>query len=180
MAAVMKDFLEIVRDLALRDGKSTSDGELLLAYLHRRDEPAMSALVRRHSAMVWGVCRRILGVGQDAEDAFQATFLVLTKKAADIRAPEKVANWLYGVAQQTAARMRSLRAQRGNRERQVDVMPERAVANEVIWKEIEPWLDEELSRLPEKYRTLIVLCDLQEKPRSAVANQLGCPEGTVA
>ena len=130
--------------------------------------------------MIWGVCHRLLGVGQDARMPFKPLFLVFVKKAACIRDPEKVANWLYGVAQQTSVRMRALRAKRGNRERQVDVLPDRAEGSPPMWHDIKPLLDEELSRLPEKYRTLIVLCDLQEKPRSAVARQLGCPEGTVA
>lgn len=176
----MRDFLAGLRQLALCDDDGLSDGTLLETYVQSRDEPALSALVRRHSTMVWGVCRRVLGGGQDAEDAFQTTFVVLVRKAASIRDRTKVANWLYGVAQQTAVRMRALRAKQGAREKQVGAMPEGFQFEQQLCNDLTPILDEELGRLPDKYRTLIVLCDLEEKSRSEVARQLGCPEGTVA
>src|SRR5262245_29339830 len=81
----------------LRDGAGLTDGQLLEAYISRRDEAALSALVQRHGPMVWGVCRRVLANYHDAEDAFQATFLVLVRKATSVRPTEMVANWLYGV-----------------------------------------------------------------------------------
>src|SRR5205807_7920816 len=86
----------------LRDGAGLTDGQLLEDYLSRRDEAALAVLVRRHAPMVWGVCRRVLPSYHDAEDAFQATFLVLLRRAASIAPPELVGNWLYGVAHQTA------------------------------------------------------------------------------
>src|SRR6516164_3393719 len=108
----------------LRDAAGLTDGQLLRDYLSRRDEAALAALVQRHSPMVWGVCRRVLPNHHDAEDAFQATFLVLVRKAASIVPREMVANWLYGVAHQTALKARATAARRKGRERQVTEMPE--------------------------------------------------------
>jgi RNA polymerase sigma factor (sigma-70 family) len=129
--------------------------------------------------MVWGVCRRLLP-HHDAEDAFQATFLVLVRKAASIRQRDIVANWLYGVAHQTALHSRRTTARRRTRERQVMPMPEPAVAEPDLWHDLQPLLDQELAHLPDKYRVAIVLCDLEGKSRKEAARQLGCPEGTLA
>src|SRR5262245_28301802 len=96
-----------------RDGAGRTDGELLTHFLSRRDEDALAALVGRHAPMVWGVCRRVLRNPHDAEDAFQATFLVLVQKAAAVVPREMVANWLHGVARQTAVRLRAAAAKRG-------------------------------------------------------------------
>src|SRR5262249_26834949 len=104
------------------EGGGLTDGELLARFLRSRDEDALAALVRKHARMLWGVCRRLLHQ-HDAEDAFQATFLVLVRKAADVPR-EAVANWLYGVARQTAVRLRATAAKRGRREMQVVDMPE--------------------------------------------------------
>src|SRR5260370_19603113 len=90
------------RAMFLREGAGLTDGQLLEDYLSRRDEAALAALVRRHGPMVWGACRRVLRNWHDAEDAFQATFLVFVRKAPSIASPELLANWLYGVAPQTA------------------------------------------------------------------------------
>src|SRR5262249_12024190 len=105
-----------------RDGAGLTDGQLLGEYVEHRDEAAFAALVRPHGPMVWGLCRRILRHHQDAEDAFQATFLVLVRKAASVRPRELVANWLYGVAHQTALKARATAARRRARVRQVAVM----------------------------------------------------------
>src|SRR2546422_7973044 len=129
--------------------------------------------------MVWGVCRRVLSSYHDAEDAFQATFLVLVRRAASIVSPTLVANWLYGVAHQTAMKARSTVGKRKVRERQVTDMPEPAVAEQDLWNDLQPLLDQELSRLPDIYRVVIVLCDLEGKTRNEAARQLGLPEGTV-
>jgi RNA polymerase sigma factor (sigma-70 family) len=168
------------RTVLLCEGAALTDRQLLEDYLIRRDEAALAALVRRHGPMVWGVCRRVLGNYHDAEDAFQATFLVFVRKAASIASRELVAHWLYGVAYQTARKARATAAKRGARERQAVEMPEPAAARPDPWDDLQPMLDQELSRLPEKYRVPIVLCDLEGKTRKEAAQQLGCPEGTVA
>jgi RNA polymerase sigma factor (sigma-70 family) len=168
------------RAVLVRDGAGLTDGQLLSDYLGRRDEAALAALVRRHGPMVWGVCRRALRNYHDAEDAFQATFLVLVRKAASIASRELLANWLYGVAYQTGLKARATAARRGARERQVTNMPEAGVIEQDLWHDVLPLLDQELSRLPDKYRVPIVLCDLEGKTRREAARQLGCPEGTVA
>jgi RNA polymerase sigma factor (sigma-70 family) len=154
-----------------------TDGELLARFLRSRDEDALAALVRRHAPMVWGVCHRLLN-HHDAEDAFQATFLVLVRKAADVRG-QTVANWLYGVARQTAVRLRATAAKRRRRETQVVNMPEPTVP-EVRDADLQRVVDEELSRLPDHYRGVIVLCDLEGMTRKEAARQLGIPEGSVA
>src|SRR5215472_5358117 len=111
------------RTVLLRDGAGLTDGQLLEDFLSRREEAALAALVYRHGPMVWGVCRRVLRNYHDAEDAFQATFLVLVRKASSIASPELLANWLYGVAHQTALKARATTAKRRSREGQVMKMP---------------------------------------------------------
>jgi RNA polymerase sigma factor (sigma-70 family) len=128
--------------------------------------------------MVWGVCCRLLPRHHDAEDAFQATFLVLVRKAADVPG-QAVANWLYGVARQTAVRVRATAAKRGRRETQAVAMPEPTAA-EVRDADLQSVLDEELGRLPGHYRGVIVLCDLEGMTRKEAARQLAIPEGSVA
>lgn len=173
--------IQHLRRIVLRkDGADLTDAQLLEEYLSRREEAALAALVRRHGPMVWGVCRRILSNYHDAEDAFQATFLVLVRKAAAIASPELLANWLYGVAHQTALKARAMAAKRRTRERQVKEMPEPAARENDLWSDLQPLLDHELSRLSDKYRSAIVLCDLEGKTRKEAARQLGVPEGTVA
>src|SRR5439155_20862509 len=101
-----------------------TDGQLLDRYVRSREEAAFASLVRRHGPMVWGVCRRVLRGHQDVEDAFQATFLVLVRKAASVVPREMVANWLDGVARQMSLKARTMAAKRRARERQVAVVPE--------------------------------------------------------
>ncbi len=156
-----------------------TDGQLLGCFLDHRDEAAFATIVKRHGPMVWGVCRRLLP-HHDAEDAFQATFLVLVRKAASIEPREMVANWLYGVAHRTALHSRRTTARWRTRERQVTQVPEPAVAEQDHWHDLQPLFDQELARLPDKYRVAIVLCDLEGKTRNEAARLLGCPEGTLA
>jgi RNA polymerase sigma factor (sigma-70 family) len=169
---------KVVEHLWLADAGLT-DGQLLTRFLDLREEPAFAALVRRHGPMVLGVCRRVLSHAEDAEDAFQATFLVLARKAASVNKREAVASFLYGVAYRTALRAREQAARRRTTERQVVQMPEPAVAPAEAqdWR---PVLDRELSRLPAKYQSAIVLCDLEGKTRREAAGQLGLREGTLA
>jgi RNA polymerase sigma factor (sigma-70 family) len=162
------------------EGAGLSDGQLLDSYVRSREESAFAALVHRHGPMVWGVCRRVLRSHQDAEDAFQATFLVLVRKASAVVPREMVANWLYGVAHQTALKARTTTTKRQAREKQVHEMPERAVEQQALGDDLQPLLDQELSRLPDKYRAVIVLCDLQGKTRKEAARHFRLPEGTVA
>jgi RNA polymerase sigma factor (sigma-70 family) len=171
-----------LRRSALRqDGAARTDAELLEAFLRGRDGLALEVLVRRHAPMVWGVCRRALA-HHDAEDAFQATFLVLVRKAASIHSRELLPNWLYRVACQTARKARQRAAKRCAREKQVRVMPEppRGPHDDGAGPELRALLDEELSRLPEKYRVAVVLCDVEGSTRHDAARQLHLPVGTVA
>ncbi len=158
---------------------SASDGQLLARFVSGGDEEAFAALVRRHGAMVLGVARRILGHDQDAEDAFQATFLVLARKAGSVVKRESVASWLHGVACRTAMEARAANARRRARERRLDAAPPPTVRppEPQDWR---PLLDRELSRLSEKYRAAVVLCDLEGRPRKEAARQLGVPEGTLS
>jgi RNA polymerase sigma factor (sigma-70 family) len=167
-----------LRGLALRqDADGVTDRQLLHDFLTRRDEAAFAALVRRHGPMVLGVCKRVLGSAHDAEDAFQATFLVLVKKAGSVRPPRKVGSWLHGVAYRTALHARTAAARRRAKERQ---MAAAEVRDDDPCRDLLPLLDEELGRLPERYRLPLVLCELEGKTRKEAARQLGWPEGTVA
>ncbi len=156
-----------------------SDGQLLDCFLLHQEPAAFELLVLRHGPMVLGVCRRILGNSHDAEDAFQATFLVLVRKGAGILPRDKVACWLYGVASRTASKARTLAARRRLREqshrpaKSVEPAPE-------LDSQLGTLLQQELARLPERYRDPILLCDLQEKSRQEAALQLGLPEGTLS
>jgi RNA polymerase sigma factor (sigma-70 family) len=169
-----------VRRVALRQGgASLSDGEMLGRYVRHRDEAAFEALVRRYGPMVLGVCRRVLGNDADADDAFQATFLVLVRKAAAVVPRALVGNWLYGVARNTARKAKAMSGKRQAKERHAgELAGARRPAPEA--GELHAALDEELGRLPEKYRTPIVLCDLGGRTLREAARQLGWPQGTVA
>src|ERR1700694_4850326 len=125
------------RTVFLRVGAGQTDGQLLGDFLSPRDEAALAALVWRYGPMVWGVCRRVLRNHHDAEDAFQATFLVLVRKAASIHPREMVSKWLYGVARQTALKARATAAKRRARERQVADMPEPPVEPD-LWSDLRP------------------------------------------
>ena len=173
-----------VRDLQTLFGMGVmgtlSDEQLLDRFVDRREGAVFEAIVRRHGPMVWGVCRRVLRDHHDAEDAFQATFLVLARKVASIMPRERLGNWLYGVAYQTATKARAMRAKRWAREGQVPDMPEPMAVPDNRRDDLAEALDRELSGLPEKYRTPIILCDLEGWTHQEAASQLGWPIGTVS
>ncbi len=181
MAHPIQVFLKSIRRTALlQESREQSDAQLLERFVGG-DGVALEMLVRRHALMVWGVCSRTLTHHDAAEDAFQATFLVLLRKAGSICPREQLANWLYGVAYKTACKARQTAAKRYAREKQVDTMPEPATEphNDGFGADLHALLDEELSRLPEKYRIAVVLCDVEGNTRHEAAEQLHLPEGTV-
>lgn len=167
----MTHLAAIVRLVAIEERR---DGDLLLAFLHRRDEAAFAELIRRHGPMVWGVCRRSLPDAADAEDAFQAAFLVLVRKAHQLTRQATVGPWLYRVAAWTSRNLRRKNARRMSR-----TVPLSDVPN-VVPREPGFDLDAALLALPEKYRTPLVLCHLIGLSRREAALHLGCPEGTLS
>jgi RNA polymerase sigma factor (sigma-70 family) len=159
------------------------DEQLLERFLARRDESAEDAfaeLVRRHGPMVLAVCRRVLRDAHEAEDAFQATFLVLSRKAASVMRREKVASWLYGVAVRTAGQARDRAARRRARERRVSAPIRVYPPDDGPPDELRDILDEELARLPDRHRGPVVLCELEGLSRPEAARRLGIPEGTLS
>jgi RNA polymerase sigma factor (sigma-70 family) len=156
-----------------------TDGQLLGRFVAARDEAAFAALVRRHGPMVLAVCRRVLHDFHHAEDAFQATFLVLARKAASLAVGNSLGGWLHGVAYHTALRAGAALSRRRVRERPMNDMPHPQVAPAEA-RDWLPLLDRELSILPEKYRAAIVLCDLEGRTRREAARLLGTTEGTLS
>jgi RNA polymerase sigma factor (sigma-70 family) len=172
------DFLRKV--VAPSEVECQGDGQLLRWFVEHGDEDAFTALVQRHGPMVYAVCRRVLNDAHDADDAFQATFLVLARKAGAIRKRESLASWLHGVAYRTAVKARARDARRQAHEREAPDMPRADPLAELAWRELRPVLDSELERLPEKYRAPLVLCYLEGKTNEAAARQLGWTKGTVS
>jgi RNA polymerase sigma factor (sigma-70 family) len=169
---------ELRRAALLQQGVGASDTELLDAFLLRHDEAAFETLIRRHGPLVLGVCRRVLGDRHDAEDAFQATFLVLFHQAHSLRSRAALGAWLYAVAYRTSLKARARR--RRGREDYVAEVPEQGVEMEVPADDLPALLDEELNGLPEKYRAAVVLCELQGRTRRDAAQALKIPEGTLS
>jgi RNA polymerase sigma factor (sigma-70 family) len=158
-----------------------TDRELLDRFLRQQDETAFAALVQRHGPMVLGLCRSILDHEQDAEDAFQATFLILVRRAGTIANPDLLGCWLYGVAYRTARKARGQVARRREQERQVaSVTAAEEPPVDHAWRELRSALDEELNRLPEKYRLPLVLCYLQGLTNEEAARRLGWPPGSIS
>ncbi|WP_422925603.1 sigma-70 family RNA polymerase sigma factor [Singulisphaera sp. PoT] len=156
-----------------------SDGALLERFIAGREAADFEAIMRRHGPMVWGVCRRILRDHHEAEDAFQATFLVLAKRASTIVPRERVGRWLYGVSRRTALNASEASRKRRLRER-THSESRKAIDPDAAYGEATERLDLELGRLPERYRLPIVLCELEGKSHAEAAEHLGWPVGTVS
>jgi RNA polymerase sigma factor (sigma-70 family) len=156
------------------------DGRLLARFVRDRDEAAFAALVRRHGAMVLGVCRRVVRDWHAAEDCLQTTFLVLARKAAALGAPPALGPWLHAVALRTALKARAQAARRRAQEEKAAAPPTVEDRDELVWRDLRRVLDEAVGRLPEKYRVPVVLCYLEGKTVAEAARLLGWPQGTVA
>jgi len=154
-----------------------TDADLLARFAAARDDAAFAELVRRHGPAVLAVCRRLTGHAHDAEDAFQAAFLVLARRAGQVRRPDQLSNWLYGVAVRTALDARKSR--RYIREEPLAADPA-ATASDGPDPDLAAVVDEELARLPEKVRAAVVLCELEGVSRRDAAARLGVPEGTLS
>jgi RNA polymerase sigma factor (sigma-70 family) len=175
--AQLDTLMRHIRGLAA--GRQRTDRQLLDDFAARRDDSAFAGLVERHGPMVLRVCRRVLRHEQDAEDAFQATFLVLARNTASIRKRETLASWLYGVAYRTAMKAKRGAARRRNHEARLqDRTPQPSTGPS--WDDVQTILDEEVQRLPESFRTAFVLCVLDGKTVPAAAAELGAREGTVS
>jgi RNA polymerase sigma factor (sigma-70 family) len=171
----------VVRYLEHLTGAGALSGEVLLRrYAERGDEAAFTALVQRYGPLVLSVCRRVLRQAQDAEDAFQATFLVLARKASTIRKVPSLSSWLYGVAYRLALKARASAARRKVRERRAAGPASAAPQEEVLYRELRSVLDDEVQRLPWKYRAPLILCCLEGRSFEETVRQLGWPRGTVA
>jgi RNA polymerase sigma factor (sigma-70 family) len=160
--------------------RGVPDRELLARFVRERDQSAFAEIVRVHGPVVFGVCRRVTGHPQDAEDAFQAVFLSLARQATNIRNPEVLGGWLYCVAVRVARKVRRSAVRRRAREVAVSIMPEQPILRTTAIRELDPILDEELAALSSWYRDAIVLCDLQGLSREEAAKVLSVPEGTLS
>ncbi|HKI38151.1 MAG TPA: sigma-70 family RNA polymerase sigma factor [Gemmataceae bacterium] len=175
----LRTFLRHLRRAVGPDGSSVSDAELLERFVSRRDEAAFEVLVWRHAGLVLGVCGRLLRQPEDIEDIFQATFLALARRAGSIGKRESLASWLYKVAYRVALRVRIRAAREAARRQRVADLPAPPPAGSNVGPDLRSLLDEEINRLPEKYRAAVVLCYLESKTTEEAARQLGCARGTV-
>jgi RNA polymerase sigma factor (sigma-70 family) len=162
------------------DGGAETDSQLLERFVTHQDEAAFRALVQRYGPMVLGVCRRILGHAQDAEDAFQVTFLVLVRKARSIAHGDRLSHWLYGVAVRSASKLKVREARRRRHECRAVAPSSTATGPTGLEPDLRPVLDQEIQQLPGKYRTPFLLCYLEGKTNREAAAELGCPPGTVS
>jgi RNA polymerase sigma factor (sigma-70 family) len=170
---------EVRRLAAAQVPDTTCDRGLLERFVAGRDEAAFEVLVRRHGPMVLSICRRVLRQAEDAEDAFQAAFLVLARSARAVRKADSLPSWLHGVAYRVAANLKRALARRRTHEATAAVHHETAATEEVSWREVRVALDEELARLPDRWRAPLVLCYLQGKTRDEAARELGWSVGTL-
>jgi RNA polymerase sigma factor (sigma-70 family) len=160
--------------------RASPDADLLERYSTQREDAAFAELVRRHGPMVLGVCRRLLGNLDDAEDAFQATFLVLAARPRAVGDPSALANWLFGVARRTSLRLQVDAARRFRHERLGAKSEAVAPGSEALWRDLRPVLDAEVARLPARCREVFILCCLEGRTYDEAGRLLGCPGGTVA
>jgi RNA polymerase sigma factor (sigma-70 family) len=178
--SVLSPVLQHVRRLAAAAGcAGRADAELVERFVLHHEEAAFETLLKRHGPMVLGVCRRLLAGSADVEDAFQATFLVLARRAASITQRELVGPWLYRVAYHIALKARAAVARRRMREREVATMNPTTAATPDELPDLRAVIDEEVQRLPAKYRLPIVLCYLEGATNEEAARKLRCPPGTV-
>jgi internalin A len=178
--SLLGDLFHFLRRECAAAGQDLSDGALLERFLDQHDEVAFENLVQRHGPMVLGVCQRVVGDTHAAEDAFQATFFVLARKARAIRNQASVGSWLFGVAQRIASKVRAQAATRRDRERRAAGMPHAETLDELTWQELRSILDEEIGRLPAKYQAVVVLCHLEGKSYDRAAGELGLSKSTLA
>jgi RNA polymerase sigma factor (sigma-70 family) len=179
-SAVLTSVRRLRRLLAAQHGQEERDEQLLDAFANHHDENAFAALVRRHGPMVLGVCRRVLGCVQDAEDAYQATFLVLARRAAALRDKTALASFLHGTAYHLACKIKRAAGRRRKHEARAPARTAVNPADELLWREVRVLLDEEIDRLPEKYRSVFVLCCLENLSQAEAGRRLGLNERTVS
>ena len=162
------------------DHASLADKQLLKRFFRHREDAAFQALVARHGPLVYRVCRRVLSDANDADDAFQATFMVLVRKGASLKQPERLSSWLYGVAYRTARKVKVRSAIRFKHEREACPMPITTDIDQLTLQELQTILDEEIGNLPEKYALPLTLCYLEGKTNAQAAAELGWPEGSIS
>ncbi len=183
MSRLLSTLLIQLRSAAQPSVDRVSDAELLTRFVHNRDAAAFELLFWRHGPMIWGVCRRLLGDSPDAEDVYQAVFVVLARKAASIGRGEALAGWLHRVAHRTALNAVTAQRRRSVHEQPMtdlsDVPSYDNPLHRTMNRELKDLLDQELLNLPEKFRQPVLLCDLEQRSHEEAAAVLNCPLGTL-
>lgn len=169
----------VLRAVSAQFLRGAGDPELLRRFIASNDEAAFRVIAERHGPMVLGVCRRVLGCPYDAEDAFQATFLIFARKAASIRKTASVGGWLHGVAIRVASRLLRDRKRRLRHEQSPKSARPHSPGDDLTWTEVRTGLDDELHKLPDRYREVLVLCYLEGKTRDEAAGQLGLKQSVL-
>lgn len=172
-------FRHIRKAIGLAGAEELPDAQLLDRFVLRQDDTAFEQLIQRYGPMVLGACRRILVDPNDADDAFQATFLVLVRRAATLDQRAPLGSWLYGVALRVALKSRAAAARRRERTKQASIMSPDDPTADLAGNEVRSVLDEELQQLPEKFRAPLILCYLVGKTNQEAARELGCPPGSM-